>query len=218
MKYQYYTNADWQGGLYATPGQSGSRSGVHGVTTNYVMRMYGQSGYRDAAQKIIKVREQIQERLENIEGIEIMGDPQLTVLAIKSDQFNIYVLSDKLKESDIYTDKMQGPPCNSIHIGLTQIHIDDDFVDKFVDCVQEGVEYCLSLQDNEDIQTKGQAQLYGQAQTISKENPLVIQEVLRKYVTTTLRVKPKEVEEVKEETFTDLKSRVFKYLYEKKWI
>lgn len=221
MKYQYYTNADWQGGLYATPGQAGSRSGVHGVATNYVMLMYGQLGYRNAAQNIIRVREQIQERLQDIDGLEIMGDPKLTVLAIKSDKFNIYVLSDKLKESGIYTDKMQGPPCKSIHIGLTQIHTGDGFVDRFVDCVQEGVEYCKSLSkkgDQEDEGLTGDAQLYGQAQTISKENPLVIQEVLRKYVTTTLRVKPKKVEEAKEGTFTDVKSRVFKYLYERKWI
>ena len=111
---------------------------------------------------------------------------------------------------------MQGPPCNSIHIGLTQIHTFNGFVDKFVECVQKGVEYCTSLPEDEKLTSE--AQLYGQAQTISKENPLVIKEVLRKYVTTTLRVKPKNLEEIKEGTFTDLKSKVFKYFYEKGWI
>ena len=218
MKYQYYTNADWQGGLYATPGQAGSRSGVHGVATNYVMLMYGRSGYKNAAQNIIKVREQIQDKLSDIEGIEIMGDPKLTVLAIKSDLFDVYILSDLLKEDGIHTDKMQGPPCNSIHIGLTQIHISDEFVDRFVDSIKKNIKNYLILQDKVPTSVSTGAQLYGQAQTISKENPLVIQEVLRKYVTTTLRVKPKNLEEVKERTFTDIKSRAFKYFYEKGWI
>lgn len=216
MKYQYYTNAEWQGGLYATSGISGSRSGVHGVATNYVMLMYGKSGYHAIAQNIIDVRKQIQERIKDIDGIEIMGDPKLTVLAIKSDKFNIYALSDLLKKYGIHTDKMQGPPCNSIHIGLTQIHTYDGFVDKFVNCVGTCVEECLSAHDNTCFTTE--AQLYGQAQTISKENPLVIQEVLRKYVTITLRVIPKNIKDVKEMSFNDTKSRIFRYLYDRKWI
>jgi sphinganine-1-phosphate aldolase len=211
MKYQFYTNASWQGGLYATPGQAGSRSGVPGVTTNYVMRMHGQLGYRNIAKNIIETREKIQKGLEEIDGIEVMGNPQLTVVAIKSDKFNIYTLSDDLKNHGVYMDKMQGPPCNSIHICLTQIHANDEFVERFLKAVKDCVECCEYLEDGT---ITGEAELYGQVQTISEENPLVVHEMLKKYVAVTLRAVPKVLKYDDDEyEFKDIRSRVFKYFY-----
>ena len=51
-KHQYFVTKYWPGGLYATPGVSGSRTGVYISSAWISMMKLGAKGYRDNAIKL----------------------------------------------------------------------------------------------------------------------------------------------------------------------
>ena len=55
-KYQYYIKSDWNGGIYATPIISGSRSGALIAVTWSSLLYHGLDGYSKIALEIVKLK------------------------------------------------------------------------------------------------------------------------------------------------------------------
>jgi glutamate/tyrosine decarboxylase-like PLP-dependent enzyme len=62
----------------------------------------------------------IADELRKIDGIRVIGDPQVSVVAIDSEQFNIYALSDGMKARGWNLNALQFP--SSIHLCCTMLH------------------------------------------------------------------------------------------------
>jgi len=84
-------------------------------------------------QKIVKKVMQATDRLKagvaSIEGVYILSDPEMSVLALASDRHNIYDIGDEMHLCGWYMDRQQFPP--SLHITLNYAHAEiiDDFLD-----------------------------------------------------------------------------------------
>jgi glutamate/tyrosine decarboxylase-like PLP-dependent enzyme len=92
-RYQYYKSPDWQGGMYASPGMAGSRSGGLIAATWASMVRLGKDGYLKRAKKIFDTAFKMQEAVRSHPELKIMGRPTFC-FAMRSDAFDIYHLND----------------------------------------------------------------------------------------------------------------------------
>ena len=91
-KHQYSVQTDWPGGIYATPTLGGSRCGANIANCWATLMYFGFDGYVGATKKIIEKQRYLKRELLKVDGIQLMGDPQMSVIALKSDKFNIFRL------------------------------------------------------------------------------------------------------------------------------
>jgi len=88
--YQWFSFPDWPGGIYATPTIGGSRAGGIVAACWAAMLFFGREGYISTTKEIITTTRKITEALRNIPGIQIVGSPDVCVVAFDSQEFNIY--------------------------------------------------------------------------------------------------------------------------------
>lgn len=79
----YYIYTDWVGGIYATPSFPGSRSGFASAGAWYALTRVGRKQYLENALLITKSTVNAAKKLSEIEGVKIIGNPQVCVLAFQ---------------------------------------------------------------------------------------------------------------------------------------
>ena len=114
---------------------AGSRAGGIVAACWAALLSYGYQGYVDATRSIIQTTRQIAKDLTNIEGIHLVGEPDVCVVAFGSDKFNIYGLSDGLSKRGWNLNVLQFPSC--IHICVTLLHTQPGVTERFVKDVTE---------------------------------------------------------------------------------
>lgn len=92
----YYCCPNWSGGVYVTPTTAGSRPGHNSVAAWSTLMSIGRSGYVQYTGEVIRAAQYIKAESLKIEGIEIVGDPQLTVIAFESRQYNIHAIGNAM--------------------------------------------------------------------------------------------------------------------------
>ena len=68
-RHQYFTAADWPGGIYISPGMAGSRSGGLIASTWAAMVTLGEEGYLDAAREILAAADAMRAGVEAVERL-----------------------------------------------------------------------------------------------------------------------------------------------------
>lgn len=126
--YQFYALADWPGGIYASPSIAGSRSGFIIACCWATLMYYGLEGYVEATRKIIRVTRAIADGYKwhhfyhffkihfdvfyswsKTDGLYLLHNPDVSVVAVGSKQFNIYYVLDGLRERGWHLNGLQNP-------------------------------------------------------------------------------------------------------------
>ncbi|XP_024119546.1 sphingosine-1-phosphate lyase 1 [Oryzias melastigma] len=160
-QYQYFVAPDWQGGIYASPSIAGSRPGGIIAACWATMMHMGENGYVDATKKIISTARKIKTGIRKIKGVFVFGDPEVSVVAIGSDQFDIFRLSNALTSKGWNLNTLQFP--SSIHICCTVLHTQPGVAERFVQDVRDQVAVIMK---NPKEKTTGMGAIYGMAQSI----------------------------------------------------
>ncbi|XP_025960591.1 sphingosine-1-phosphate lyase 1 isoform X1 [Dromaius novaehollandiae] len=173
--YQFFVAPDWQGGIYASPTMAGSRpGGIIAACWATLMHM-GESGYVEATKRIIKTARFLESELRKIDGIFIFGIPEVSVLSIGSDTFDIYRLSNLLAAKGWNLNVLQFPP--SIHLCITQLHTKPGVAEQFLRDVKDSVE---EIMKDVNAETTGMGAIYGMAQSIPDRS--LIAEISQAYL------------------------------------
>ncbi|XP_069546061.1 sphingosine-1-phosphate lyase 1 isoform X2 [Brachyistius frenatus] len=160
-QYQYFVAPDWQGGIYASPSVAGSRPGGIIAACWATMMHMGENGYVDATKKIISTARKITTQIRKIKGVFVFGEPEVSVVAIGSDVFDIFRLSNALTSKGWNLNTLQYP--SSIHICCTVLHTQPGVADEFIREVKEQVAIIMK---NPKDKTTGMGAIYGMAQSI----------------------------------------------------
>uniref|UniRef100_A0A3Q2PKW5 sphinganine-1-phosphate aldolase n=1 Tax=Fundulus heteroclitus TaxID=8078 RepID=A0A3Q2PKW5_FUNHE len=160
-QYQYFVAPDWQGGIYASPSVAGSRPGGIIAACWATMMYMGESGYVDATRKIISTARKIRNEIKKIHGVFVFGNPEVSVVAIGSEVFDIFRLSNALTAKGWNLNTLQYP--SSIHICCTVLHTQPGVADRFIREVKEQVAVIMK---NPKEKTTGMGAIYGMAQSI----------------------------------------------------
>jgi len=137
-KYQYFTNPDWPGGIYFSPGLSGSRSGGLVAATWAAMVSLGESGYLEIARDIFRTAAAIRDGVASMPELEVIGEPTFLV-AFRSPELNIYHVNDSLIEKGWRLNALQLPP--ALHFCVTRPNTAAGVADAFVADLRDAVEY-----------------------------------------------------------------------------
>jgi len=159
--YQWFSFPDWPGGIYATPTVGGSRSGGLVATCWAAMISFGVDGYVATTREIIQTTKYIAKELENIPGLKLVGLPEVSVVAFGTDQFNIYGLSEEMKNRGWGLNALQFPAC--IHICVTRLHTESGVADKFIADVKE---ITAAFMKDPSTSGEGSAAIYGMAASV----------------------------------------------------
>uniref|UniRef100_A0A8C7UP93 sphinganine-1-phosphate aldolase n=1 Tax=Oncorhynchus mykiss TaxID=8022 RepID=A0A8C7UP93_ONCMY len=159
--YQYFVAPDWQGGIYASPSVAGSRPGGIIAACWATMMHMGEDGYIKATKKIIDTARTIKTEIRKINGVFVFGDPEVSVVAIGSDVFDIFRLSNALTSKGWNLNMLQYP--SSIHICCTVLHTHEGVAKQLISDIKEQVAVILK---NPNEKTTGMGAIYGMAQSI----------------------------------------------------
>jgi len=183
-QYQFFVATEWSGGIYASPTFAGSRSGALVATCWAAMMYYGRNGYVETTKKMVETQRYIEKELRGMEGIQICGKPEACVVAVESEEFDIYRLSDAMAKKGWSLNALQFP--SSIHLCVTYLHTAEGVAERFVDDVREIV---AEIRLNPKAVTAGSAAIYGMSQSIPDRS--MVGEIASMFLETIYTVKSK---------------------------
>jgi sphinganine-1-phosphate aldolase len=139
-QYQYFKANDWPGGLYVSPGMSGSRSGGLIAATWAALVTTGEAGYLDAAERIFSTATAIRTAVESVPELSVFGDPTFLV-AFRSvaDDVDIFHVNDYLLAHGWRLNPTQLPA--GLHFCVTLPNTRDGLVEEFARDLRDGVGY-----------------------------------------------------------------------------
>ncbi|HLL03368.1 MAG TPA: aspartate aminotransferase family protein [Myxococcaceae bacterium] len=152
-RHQFYTYADWPGGLYASPSMTGTRPGGAIAAAWAVMHYLGEEGYLDNARRILATSDKLQAGIGAIAGLRVLGSPHMGVFAFSSDSINVYELGDAMEARGWKLGRQQTPP--ALHCMITPAH------ERVADVLLEDLRDCASKLAAGEPAPEGSAAMYG---------------------------------------------------------
>ncbi|QJP14804.1 aspartate aminotransferase family protein [Starkeya sp. ORNL1] len=131
-----FTFDDWPIGSYASSGLAGTRSAAPIAAAWAVMRYLGHDGYVRIARQILEAFGRLRDGLEAIEGIEVVGDPDLPVLAWRSADAPLDAIVSAMTRRGWFVRTMTTP--RAVHMGMITLH-QAPVVDAYLESLRESV-------------------------------------------------------------------------------
>jgi sphinganine-1-phosphate aldolase len=164
-RFQYYTTADWPGGLYMSPTFAGSRPGALSAVCWATLVSVGERGYLDAARRILQTGARVRDGVAAIGGLRVLGDP-LWVIAFAADDgdsLDIFQIMENMAHRGWSLNGLQRPA--AVHIAITLRHTASGVADRFLSDLRESV---AEVRASPGVRT-GLAPVYGMAAALPGE-------------------------------------------------
>ena len=171
--FQYYTAADWPGGLYFSPTFAGSRPGALSAACWAAMTSIGADGYLAATKKILETADFIKKSIREIPDLHLMGD-SLFVIAFASDSLDIYKVLDAMTRKKWSLNGLHKPAC--MHLCVTLRHTQPGVAERFIQDLQAAVAFVKSHPEEKG----SMAPVYGMAATMPMRG--VVSDMLKRYI------------------------------------
>ncbi|MGO9161979.1 MAG: pyridoxal phosphate-dependent decarboxylase family protein [Streptosporangiaceae bacterium] len=176
---QYYTTADWPGGLYFSPTFAGSRPGALSAECWAAMVSIGERGYTEAAAAILATGAKIRDGIAAIDGLRVLGEP-LWVIAFAADEgLDIFQVMENMGRRGWSLNGLQRPA--AVHLAVTLRHTQPGVADRFLADLQAAV---AEVRADPDVRT-GLAPVYGMAAALPPE---MVRDMLGAYLDLTYEV------------------------------
>lgn len=121
-RHQFFACTDWPGGLYGSPAFTGSRSGGPVAAAWATLMNLGNEGYLRMARNVMETSRKIQAGINSIEGLSVISNPDLGLVAFTSDTLDIFEVGDALSDQNWFLDRIQFP--NALHLTIAEQHTD----------------------------------------------------------------------------------------------
>jgi sphinganine-1-phosphate aldolase len=119
-RHQFFAYTDWSGGIYLSPTMAGTRPGGVIAAAWAIMNHLGEEGYLAIADTVMRTVTKLREGIDSIQDVYVLGEPDMSILAIGSKRQNIYEVADELTLRGWHLDRQQFPP--SLHLTVTPAH------------------------------------------------------------------------------------------------
>jgi sphinganine-1-phosphate aldolase len=158
-KLQFYAYPDWPGGIYVTPTMAGARPGGAVAAAWAVMHHLGEEGYTKLAKVAMDATNRIRAGIDSIDGLSVIGNPHMTVLAFDSDEVDVFTVGSKMDARGWHLDRNQFP--SALHIMVTPTHA--EVADRLIEDLRLAME---ETRKEPAGATEGMAAFYGAAATM----------------------------------------------------
>jgi glutamate/tyrosine decarboxylase-like PLP-dependent enzyme len=136
-RHGYFSVLDWPGGLYFSPTMAGSRPGGLSAACWAAMLEMGESGYLDAARRILETAGWIKRELGSLPDIDVIGDP-LFVISFRSKTLNVYQILQAMAERGWILNGLHLPA--SAHLCVTLRHTEPGVKEAWMDDLRASIE------------------------------------------------------------------------------
>lgn len=129
LKYQEFVFDDWPNGLHVAPVIVGSRpaNGLAGAWAT--MQFLGHEGYLGIAQRLIDLRDRMITGVRAIPGLEVYGEPRLTMFGFGATDCDSFAIGDALTERGWNVHRLAEP--RGLHL-IVDPFPDDSIVDDYL--------------------------------------------------------------------------------------
>ena len=111
---------DWPIGSYGSVGLAGTRSAAPIAAAWAVMRYLGETGYTRIATEILRIAARLREGLAAIDGVEVVGKPDLPILAWAVPGVPVGRVATAMEKRGWFIRTMARPA--AIHMGMITLH------------------------------------------------------------------------------------------------
>jgi glutamate/tyrosine decarboxylase-like PLP-dependent enzyme len=145
-KLQYFIQPGWPGGLYTSPGMSGSRSGGIIAAAWASMVTLGREGYLAIARDIFGTAAELAAAIHAIPELTVMGDPFFNVAFTTTPEsgLDIYLVNDFMASRRWRLNGLQLPP--AVHFCVTRPNTQPGVVERFASDLLEAVAHAREHQ------------------------------------------------------------------------
>ena len=130
--FQGFITDDWLGGMYASSGMLGTKSGGPIAAAWAVMNHLGDSGYEDLTRRALAATTRLAGHVREHPALQLRGNPDALLLSFgarNEEQLNVFAIADLLWGKGWYVDR-QTPP-DSLHCTVNAIH--DHVIEQFIE-------------------------------------------------------------------------------------
>lgn len=142
-RHQAFVFDDWAEGLYPTFTFAGSRPAGAVAAAWAAMRFLGREGYLRLARRIVEVKDQLTQGLNEIEGLRCR-DAWGSILLYGSDAFDIRTIARHLADKGHYVMGTEERDGSTRLMHLTLDPVDDAWIDAYLADVREAAELALA--------------------------------------------------------------------------
>ncbi len=176
--FQFFSYAEWPGGLFASPSMAGSRPGGMLAAAWTAMVAMGQNGYMEVAKKVLRAHNDILEGVAKIPGIKVLTKPDMTCIALVSDSKDVSILAvaDAMERRSGWKIERQQLP-DSLHFSILPQH--DGVVPTLISDLAASVK---EVQADPSLASKGSTGVYGMVAAIPDKS--IVDEFLVKFFST----------------------------------
>lgn len=156
LKQQFFVQANWTGGIYASPSFAGTRPGGPIAAAWAALNAIGEEGYLDLARQTMIISKTLQAEINDIEGLRVLGNPVMSVFAYNSTdpKVDIFAVSDIMTAKGWHIDRQQNPM--SLHVMVTPAHAGSH--QQYIEDLKEAVAH---VRAHPELSSEGSAPMYG---------------------------------------------------------
>jgi len=161
LKYQMYVYENWPGGIFASPALLGTRPGGAIAAAWASMQAIGEDGYLKYAKTVMETTKKLQNGVNAIPELEVIGEPTMSVFAYRSTAKNvdIYAVGDQMEKRGWHIDRQQKPEC--LHAMVTPHHA--SIADQYLEDLRKAV---ATVKLHPELAGQGGAAMYGMISNI----------------------------------------------------
>ncbi|MFZ3220761.1 MAG: aminotransferase class V-fold PLP-dependent enzyme [Rhodoferax sp.] len=156
LKHQMFVQADWPGGVFASPALLGTRPGGAYAAAWAAMQHFGKTGYCELARRTTQAFTTMRQGVEAMPELYVMGDPSGPLLAYGSrdPEVNIYAVGDQMDAKGWTVNRLQNP--DGLHAMITAGHL--AVVEDYLRDLREAV---ATVKADPSLAQAGSAATYG---------------------------------------------------------
>lgn len=155
--FQGFLTDDWLGGMYASSGMLGTKSGGPIAAAWAVMNHLGDNGYETLTQRALNATTRLAEHLRQHPSLQLRAEPDALLLSFGAkdpQHLNVFAIADLLWTKGWYVDR-QTPP-DSLHCTVNAVH--DQVIESFLSDLDWAAETALQSGTSGDVGQYGTMQ------------------------------------------------------------
>ncbi len=104
-----------------------------------LMHYLGQEGYGDIVGPVMDATRKMVDGVNAIDGLRVLGDPEMCMFSFTSDDFNIFELADAVRKRGWYIQPQFSTDQSPANLHITVVHASVPVVDDFLQMLSEAV-------------------------------------------------------------------------------
>jgi glutamate/tyrosine decarboxylase-like PLP-dependent enzyme len=137
QEYARFTFDEWPTGGYTSLTFTGTRPGGAIASAWAVMKYLGREGYLKIADTVMETRKRFVGGLTRIDGIHILGEPDLWAVAYGSSKDDINLIANQMAREGWRISPVKDPP--GIHMMITPVHV--PYIDEYLGTLRRAVDF-----------------------------------------------------------------------------